>query len=117
LRPPDFLRISTSDFSGVVFVMSLKSAIVMYRVDGVSGLNVLTGIIAKVLSATLKSAGHHSCSCWKQLSVCKHAVLPAFRAKGTGKISNAHRRASSFLKNFRSVKMGISLKTGQKLLK
>ena len=43
-----FLRMSTSDFSGVVFVMSLKSAIVMYRVDGVSGLNVLTGIIAKV---------------------------------------------------------------------
>jgi hypothetical protein len=28
--------------------MSLKSAIVMYRVDGVSGLNVLTGINAKV---------------------------------------------------------------------
>jgi hypothetical protein len=28
--------------------MSLKSAIVMYRVDGVSGLNVLTGIITKV---------------------------------------------------------------------
>ncbi len=39
---------TTSDFSGVVFVMSLKSAIVMYRVDGVSGLNVLTGIITKV---------------------------------------------------------------------
>jgi hypothetical protein len=48
LRPPVFLRISTSDFSGFVFVMSLKSAIVMYRVDGVSGLNVLTGIKAKV---------------------------------------------------------------------
>src|ERR1019366_324569 len=48
LRPPVFLRISTSDFSGFVFVMSLKSAIVMYRVDGVSGLNVFTGIITKV---------------------------------------------------------------------
>ena len=34
----------TSRFSGFVFVISLKSAIVMYRVDGVSGLNVLTGI-------------------------------------------------------------------------
>jgi hypothetical protein len=35
----------------------------MYRVDGVSGLNVLTGIIPKVLSATSKSASHHSCPC------------------------------------------------------
>src|ERR1039458_8957476 len=48
LRPPVFLRISTSDFSGFVLVMSLKSAMVIYRVDGVSGLNVLTGINAKV---------------------------------------------------------------------
>jgi len=49
-------------------VMSLKSAIVMYRVDGVSGLNVLTGIIAKVfLSATSKSASHQSCFCGKSV--------------------------------------------------
>jgi hypothetical protein len=36
--------VNTKLFSGFVFVMSLKSAIVMYRVDGVSGLNDLTGI-------------------------------------------------------------------------
>jgi hypothetical protein len=48
--------------------MSLKSAIVMYRVDGVSGLKCLTGINAKVfLSATLKLAGHHSCPCWESV--------------------------------------------------
>jgi hypothetical protein len=41
------LRMTTSDFSGVVLVMSLKSAIVMYRVDGVSGLKCLTGINTK----------------------------------------------------------------------
>jgi len=40
----------------------------MYRVDGVSGLKCLTGINAKVfLSATLKSAGHHSCPCWESV--------------------------------------------------
>ena len=62
------LAVTTSDFSGVVFVMSLKSAIVMYRVDGVSGLKCLTGINAKVfLSATLKLAGHHSCPCWESV--------------------------------------------------
>src|ERR1035437_6248715 len=44
LRPPVFLRISTRLFSGFVFVISLKSANEMYRVDGVSGLNVFTGI-------------------------------------------------------------------------
>src|SRR5882757_10015781 len=48
--------------------MSLKSAIVIYRVDGVSGLKCLTGINAKVfLSATLKLAGHHSCPCWESV--------------------------------------------------
>src|SRR5678815_1844174 len=35
---------TTSFFSGVVFVISSNDAIVMYRVDGVSGLKVLTGI-------------------------------------------------------------------------
>src|ERR1017187_4156653 len=48
--------------------MSLKSAIVMYRVDGVSGLKCLTGINTKVfLSATSKLAGHHSCPCWESV--------------------------------------------------
>ena len=48
--------------------MSLKSAIVMYRVDGVSGLKCLTGINTKVFStATLKLAGHHSCPCWESV--------------------------------------------------
>jgi hypothetical protein len=54
------LRISTSDFSGFVFVISLKSAIVIYRVDGVSGLNVLTGIIAKVFHQQLFEVGRPS---------------------------------------------------------
>jgi hypothetical protein len=40
--------------------MSLKSAIVMYRVDGVSGLNVLTGIIAKVFNQQLFEVGRPS---------------------------------------------------------
>src|SRR6267154_6878104 len=60
--------VTTKDFSGVVFVMSLKSAIVMYRVDGVSGLKCLTGINTKsFLSATSKLAGHHSCPCWESV--------------------------------------------------
>jgi len=82
LRPPVFLRISTSDFSGFVLVMSLKSAIVMYRVDGVSGLNVLTGINAKSFVQQLCEVGGPSILSQggNQLSVRKHAVRPALRA-------------------------------------
>src|SRR5437762_1493435 len=44
LRPPLRFRVSTRRRSGLVLVMSLKSAYAIYRVDGVSGLNVFTGI-------------------------------------------------------------------------
>ena len=51
--------------------MSLKSAIVMYRVDGVSGLNDLTGIKSKVPE---ELANHHSRPrCGDQLSARKSA--------------------------------------------
>jgi hypothetical protein len=82
LRPPVFLRISTSDFSGFVLVISLKSAIVMYRVDGVSGLNVLTGINAKSFVQQLCEVGGPSILSQggNQLSVRKHAVLATLRA-------------------------------------
>jgi hypothetical protein len=62
--------------------MSLKSAIVMYRVDGVSGLNVLTGINAKSFVQQLCEVGEPSILSrgGNQLSVRKHAVLTTFRA-------------------------------------
>ena len=46
LRPPVFFRISVRLFSGLVFffVISSNDAMVMYRVEGVNGLKVFTGI-------------------------------------------------------------------------
>src|SRR3982751_5890735 len=46
LRPPDFLRPSTSDFSGVVLVISAKSEYVTKRRPGLVGLGLRIGISA-----------------------------------------------------------------------
>jgi hypothetical protein len=57
----------------------------MYRVDGVSGLNVLTGIKSKSFCQQLRSRqAINPVPAGYQLSVCKHAVLPALRAKRSG---------------------------------
>jgi hypothetical protein len=55
----------------------------MYRVDGVSGLNVLTGIITKVFYQQLFEVGRPSILSLvgNQLSVCKHAVLSTITVK------------------------------------
>src|SRR4051812_43941074 len=47
LRPPDFLRPSTSVFSGVVFVISAKSEYVTKRRPGLVGLGLRIGIQAQ----------------------------------------------------------------------
>src|SRR5437867_713293 len=62
---------TTNRFSGLVFVTSSYDAMAMYRVDGVSGLNVLTGIKSKVFPThSLEWRGHQSCSqSGNQLSV------------------------------------------------
>src|SRR3954463_12433369 len=44
LRPPDFLRPSTSDFSGVVLVISAKSEYVTKRRPGLVGLGLRMGM-------------------------------------------------------------------------
>src|SRR5215218_6575552 len=44
LRPPDFLRPSTRDFSGSVFVISAKSGYVAKRRPGLVGLGLRIGI-------------------------------------------------------------------------
>ena len=64
---------------------------VIYRVDGVSGLNVLTGINAKVFYQQLFEVSEPSILslAGNQLSVRKHAVLPAFRAERSGEIIKA----------------------------
>src|SRR5271169_5870948 len=82
--------------------MSLKSAIVMYRVDGVSGLNVLTGIMTKVLSATFE-VGRPSFLSLLGISYRSANMLSKrpFGRRGTCKLSNAKLNASAFLKNFR----------------
>src|SRR5919198_5083070 len=45
LRPPDFLRPSTRDFSGSVFVISAKSAYETKRRPGLVGLGLRIGIV------------------------------------------------------------------------
>ena len=78
--------------------MSLKSAMVIYRVDGVSGLNVLTGIMTKVLSATFEVGRPSFLSlAGNQLSVCKHAVLSPFGRRGARRLSKMRMKAISFL--------------------
>src|ERR1019366_1098314 len=96
-----FLRISTSDFSGVVFVMSLKSAIVMYRVDGVSGLNVLTGIKSKSFVSNFE-VGRPSFLSLRGISYRSANMLSAqpFGRNGAHKLSNIPFSARDFLKNF-----------------
>lgn len=101
LRPPVFLRISTSDFSGVVFVMSLKSANVTYRRDGVSGLNVLTGIKSKSFVSNFE-VGRPSFLSLLGISY-RSANMLSFRPygrRGAHKLSNIPFSASDFLKNF-----------------
>src|SRR5215472_8687735 len=104
LRPPVFLRISTSDFSGFVFVISLKSAIVMYRVDGVSGLNVLTGIIAKVFNQQLLEVGRPSILSLAGKSVIGlQTMLSCYRPygrRGAGTLSEDEYIATPFLNIF-----------------
>ena len=81
--------------------MSLKSAIVMYRVDGVSGLNVFTGIITKVLSATLEVSRPSFLSLGgNQLSVRKHAVLSPVEAKRSADIIKSNFMCNTFFKLF-----------------
>jgi hypothetical protein len=72
----------TSDFSGLVLVISLKSAIVIYRVDGVSGLNVLTGIIAKVFNQQLLEVGRPSILSLGGQSVIGLQTMLSFRPYG-----------------------------------
>ncbi|MGH7941023.1 MAG: hypothetical protein ACREFR_08145, partial [Limisphaerales bacterium] len=77
------------------------SAIVMYRVDGVSGLNVLTGIInalsVKVLSATSELAGHHSRLVGRAFGYRSANMLSIpFRRNGAVKISEPKSIASGF---------------------
>jgi hypothetical protein len=74
----------------------------MYRVDGVSGLNVLTGINPKVFVSNFE-VGKPSILSLLGISY-RSANMLSFRPfgrRGAVKLSNARRRASSFLKNFR----------------
>ena len=60
LRPPDFFLMTTRFFSGRVFVMSSYDAMVIYRVDGVKGLKLLTGIKSNNPSLFSEVSSHHS---------------------------------------------------------
>ena len=77
----------------------------MYRVDGVSGLNVLTGIInafgVKVLSATSKLAGHHSRLLGGAFGYRSANMLSIpFRGNGAHNLSDSKTIASVVLKIF-----------------
>src|ERR1039457_6111174 len=89
LRPPVRLRISTKRFSGLVFVMSLKSAYAIYRVDGVNGLNVCTGINQQRFpSQLLGERSHYSCpQSGGQLSVPQVMLSVPTRANGARNIA------------------------------
>ena len=103
-RPPVFFRVSTSAFSGRTFVMSLKSAIVMYRVDGVSGLNVLTGIIPNFPSQQLLEQRTLIPGLWRASVLGPQSCCPfAFRAKRRGDNSNYLPSVNYFLKKILSV--------------
>jgi len=74
----------------------------MYRVDGVSGLNVLTGINAKVFYQQLFEVSEPSILSLEgnQLSVRKHAVLSALRTARSGDNIKLKNHCNIFLKLF-----------------
>src|SRR5881396_2735599 len=95
---------TTNRFSGLVFVTSSYDAMAMYRVDGVSGLNVLTGIKSKVFPRhSLEWRGHQSCSqSGNQLSVPPIIMLsaPPFGRNGGQRLAKTMPSATSFFKKF-----------------
>src|SRR6266498_571203 len=92
---------TTSRFSGLDFVISSYEAMAMYRVDGVSGLNVLTGIKSKAFpSHSLEWRGHQSCSqSGNQLSVPPKIMLSVARwGNGAQRLAKTMPFATSFLR-------------------
>ena len=80
--------------------MSLKSAIVMYRVDGVSGLNDLTGIKSKNPSQQLlERRTINPGPARARLSARNHAV-PLPEREGAQKVAKPDWRARVFWKQF-----------------
>jgi hypothetical protein len=71
---------------------------VIYRVDGVSGLNVLTGINAKVFYQQLFEVSEPSILslAGNQLSVRKHAVLTPYGRRGAVRLSKRKLFATTF---------------------
>src|SRR5688572_14206920 len=98
LRPPVFFRICVKLFSGRVFffVISSNDEIVIYRVDGVRGLNDLTGIKLCKYDFIALAQGHHGLLPIRVLAGLRRA-LPAELARHVHRVDPHDLHLKQFL--------------------